>query len=162
MIRNILTATLIALLAGGIDWFSKFHVLYQLQLRPGDALEVIPGILTYVMSWNHGINFGLFADEGDMMRYGLAGLAIIISVALMIWAARRAPDLILSLGVGLVVGGALGNAYDRIVYGAVADFLNVTCCGIRNPFAFNIADIAIFLGAIILLIRGTPEQAGTA
>ena len=56
--------------------------------------------------------------------------------------------------IGLVVGGALGNVMDRILYGAVADFLNMSCCGIRNPYAFNVADIAIFVGAVGLLIFG--------
>jgi signal peptidase II len=63
------------------------------------------------------------------------------------------------LSGGLLVGGALGNVVDRIAYGAVADFLNMSCCGIENPYAFNIADIAIFAGAIGLVIfsRGTPK-----
>jgi len=49
---------------------------------------------------------------------------------------------------GFLIGGALGNVVDRVLYGAVADFLNMSCCGIENPFAFNVADIAIFIGAI--------------
>lgn len=159
---NIIIAICAALISGGIDWYSKYNVLYELQLRPGDAMEIIPGILTYVFSWNYGINFGLFASDSPIMRYVLSGLALAISIGLLIWAARRPADWILAMGVGLVIGGALGNAYDRVVYGAVADFLNVTCCGIRNPFAFNIADIAIFLGAIVLLFRGSPERAELA
>ena len=55
-----------------------------------------------------------------------------------------------------LIGGALGNVIDRLVYGAVADFLNVTCCGFVNPYAFNVADIAIFVGAIGLAL--IPEQ----
>jgi signal peptidase II len=54
--------------------------------------------------------------------------------------------------VGCIVGGALGNTVDRLVYGAVADFLNMSCCGWRNPFSFNVADIAIFVGAIGLVL----------
>jgi signal peptidase II len=57
------------------------------------------------------------------------------------------------LGAGLVIGGALGNAVDRVLYGAVADFLNMSCCGIHNPYAFNVADIAIFAGAVWIAIR---------
>ena len=55
-------------------------------------------------------------------------------------------------GVGLIVGGALGNVWDRLQYGAVADFINMSCCGIRNPFAFNVADAAIFAGAAVLIL----------
>ena len=56
------------------------------------------------------------------------------------------------LSLSLILGGALGNVVDRLVYGAVADFLNMSCCGIENPYAFNVADIAIFAGAIGLIL----------
>jgi len=59
----------------------------------------------------------------------------------------------------LIVGGAIGNAYDRLTLGAVTDFLNVTCCGINNPFAFNIADVAIFAGVALLLLRTHGDDA---
>jgi signal peptidase II len=52
---------------------------------------------------------------------------------------------------GVLIGGALGNVVDRVVYGAVADFLNMSCCGIENPYAFNVADVAIFVGALGLV-----------
>ena len=61
---------------------------------------------------------------------------------------------------GLLIGGALGNAYDRIRYGAVVDFLNMSCCGIQNPYAFNVADIFIFVGAIGLAIFPQPKKDG--
>jgi signal peptidase II len=55
------------------------------------------------------------------------------------------------VSAGLLIGGALGNVVDRVLYGAVADFLNMSCCGIENPYTFNVADIAIFAGAIGLI-----------
>ena len=58
----------------------------------------------------------------------------------------------MQVGAGLLVGGALGNVIDRLRFGAVADFLNMSCCGIRNPFAFNIADVAIFAGVALLVL----------
>jgi len=58
-----------------------------------------------------------------------------------------------------VVGGAIGNAYDRFALGAVTDFLNVTCCGINNPFAFNIADVTIFGGVALLLLQTRGDDA---
>jgi signal peptidase II len=65
------------------------------------------------------------------------------------------------LGRGLLVGGALGNVIDRIAYGAVADFLNMSCCGIENPYAFNVADIAIFAGALgLVLFTGDARRRG--
>ena len=64
------------------------------------------------------------------------------------------------LSGGLLVGGALGNIVDRIAYGAVADFLNMSCCGIENPYAFNVADIAIFLGAVGLVFLADGRKDG--
>jgi len=63
------------------------------------------------------------------------------------------------LSAGLLVGGALGNVVDRLAYGYVADFLNMTCCGIENPYSFNIADIAIFAGALGLVLFTNPPKA---
>ena len=65
------------------------------------------------------------------------------------------------LTAGLLLGGALGNVVDRLIYGAVADFINMSCCGIDNPYAFNVADIAMFAGAIGLVLapaRKTPRD----
>ena len=59
----------------------------------------------------------------------------------------------MAYGAGLVLGGAIGNAIDRVRHGAVADFLNTSCCGIDNPFSFNVADIAIFLGALWIALK---------
>jgi len=62
------------------------------------------------------------------------------------------------LGAGLVVGGAIGNALDRVIYGAVADFLNMSCCGLNNPYVFNVADIAIFAGAGLLIWHSGDQK----
>ena len=58
-----------------------------------------------------------------------------------------------------MIGGALSNALDRAIYGAVADFLNMSCCGLDNPFAFNLADLSIFAGAIGLMFFSDPPKA---
>lgn len=154
---NILIVLIVAALSWGIDRASKLYVLDTLALVPGDAVTMIPGILTFVMAWNYGINFGIMASDGDLLRTGLTLLAVGVSLALFVWAARHPKDGIFAMAVGLVIGGALGNGYDRYAYGAVADFLNVTCCGIDNPFAFNIADVTIFIGVAILLLRPSGE-----
>lgn len=72
---------------------------------------------------------------------------------------RDRPKLLVQLSAGMVIGGAVGNVIDRVVYGAVADFLNVSCCGWENPWSFNVADIAIFMGALglIFLTNGEGE-----
>ena len=71
---------------------------------------------------------------------------------------REPPGRLGHISAGLLIGGALGNAFDRVVYGAVADFLNMSCCGFDNPYAFNVADIAIFAGAIGLAFFSSPEN----
>jgi signal peptidase II len=60
---------------------------------------------------------------------------------------------------GLLIGGALGNVVDRLLYGAVADFLNMSCCGFTNPYAFNVADISVFFGAIGLALFSGGKNA---
>jgi len=88
-------------------------------------------------------------------------VAIAISVWVWLWVRREEPGRWAQISAGLLVGGALGNVIDRILYGAVADFLNMSCCGIENPYAFNVADIAIFLGALgLIFVTGGKSGAG--
>lgn len=136
--------------AFAIDQISKVVVVHMLDLKTRLALDVIPPLLNFRMGWNHGVNFGLFAQDSDAMRWALIALALAISAWLIHWA-RRLPRSMGRVSAGLIVGGALANALDRVVYGAVADFLNMSCCGIQNPFTFNIADIFIFAGAFGLI-----------
>ena len=159
---NLLVSVGVAVLSYAADRASKLYILDTLGMKEGEYREVIPGILTWVMSWNYGINFGLFASDGIWPKMILSGLAVVVSIGLLIWAIRHPKDGLFAIAIGLIVGGAIGNAYDRQVYGAVADFLNVTCCGINNPFAFNIADVTIFLGVIILLLQPSDEKKDTA
>ena len=102
------------------------------------------------MAWNQGVNFGIF-NLGEDGWWVLICTAVVIVAVVLFWT-RRARGWIVPAATGLVVGGAAGNAVDRAIYGAVADFLNMSCCGIDNPFAFNVADIAIFFGAVLLII----------
>ncbi|EYD73006.1 signal peptidase II [Limimaricola hongkongensis] len=134
------------------DQATKYIVVHALGLMERLQIEVIPGILEFRMAWNRGVNFGLFA--GFDMRWALIGLALAISGAVLAWIARDGGGRLALVSAGLLVGGALGNVVDRVLYGAVADFLNVSCCGISNPYAFNIADIAIFVGAVGLVMFG--------
>jgi len=68
------------------------------------------------------------------------------------WMRRESMSRLGYISAGLLIGGALGNVVDRVLHGAVADFLNMSCCGFTNPYAFNIADISIFAGAIGLVL----------
>lgn len=143
---------LVAFAVFAADQLSKWYVLEVLGLRDRLAIPVLPPFLNFRMAWNTGINFGLFGSGPGATRWVLIGISVVVSVALSWWVLRRRESA-LALGAGLVIGGALGNAIDRLQHGAVADFLNTSCCGINNPFSFNIADIAIFAGAVWLAIR---------
>lgn len=134
-----------------IDRATKFWVVEVLDLRTRGHIPVADPWFNLTMAWNQGINFGLFDMGPDAGRWFLIGLALVICAGLLFWARRRTAFLD-ALGVGLIIGGALGNVWDRIRYGAVADFLNFSVPGLRNPFAFNVADAAIFAGAALLLL----------
>lgn len=133
------------------DQASKYLVVEMLDLKTRGAIEVLPPVLNFHMAWNRGINFGLFSDGGDGGRWFLIVLSLAIAGGVLFWL-RQETDTRVRLSAGLLVGGALGNVIDRLIYGAVADFLNMSCCGFDNPFAFNVADVAIFAGAIGLVI----------
>ena len=131
-----------------IDRLSKSWAL-DLPLL-ADGREVLP-FVRIVRAWNPGINFGLFSDSQDLSLV-LIALAVVIGVGLLAWT-NRSSQLWHNVSCGLIAGGSFGNAVDRLIYGAVHDFLNVSCCGLRNPYAFNLADTAIFLGVILLVVR---------
>jgi signal peptidase II len=154
-----LAAAALAVLA--LDRLAKIWVVVWLDLGNRLEIEVWPPFLTLRMLWNRGINFGLFAGSGEWGRFVLIALGVAIPAAL-VWWFRRADGWLQPLAVGLIAGGALGNALDRVLWGAVADFLNMSCCGIDNPFSFNIADVAIFLGVALLLLRSQPAPPRSA
>lgn len=147
-----------AVVAFAIDQISKWLVLERLDLAATGPIDVMAPYLRFVMAWNEGINFGVLSSGSDVARWALIGVALVISVA-VVWWARGKDSRWFLFGAGLVVGGALGNVVDRLRFGAVADFLNMSCCGIDNPYVFNIADIAIFAGAgLLILVSGEKRE----
>ncbi len=134
-----------------LDQGSKYYVVHALNLIEIGRIDVFSPFLNFIMAWNRGINFGLGASGEDWVRWALIAVSLAISLAVLIWATKR-QEFWFSVGAGFVIGGALGNVIDRVQYGAVADFLNMSCCGIVNPFVFNVADIAIFVGAAALIL----------
>ena len=145
-----------AAIAFGLDRLSKVAVLHWLDLGAAQVIHVWPPYLDLVMAWNTGVNFGLLGDYGG--RWVLVAFAVVFSLAVAVWV-RNKRGWVLPIAIGVAVGGALGNAFDRIVYGAVADYLNMSCCGIRNPWSFNVADIFVFCGMILaaLNLERTPS-----
>lgn len=141
-----------------LDQGSKYGVLYGLNLIERFHIAVWDPLLNFHLGWNTGINFGLFAGGPEVTRYGLIVLALLISGWIFYWAKTGLTRPAALLCAGAVIGGALGNALDRVIHGAVIDFLNMSCCGIDNPFTFNIADVGIVCGAIGLLIFADSER----
>jgi len=138
-----------AALAFALDQLSKYWVVVVMDLQTIRAIDVVPPLLNFRMGWNDGINFGLLS--GANARWFLILIAFAICGLVLYWV-RRETDRRTLASAGLLIGGAMGNLLDRILWGRVADFLNMSCCGIQNPFTFNVADVAIFTGAIGLVI----------
>lgn len=151
-----------------LDQISKLAVVFGLDLVNRVEIDVWSPYLVFRMAWNYGMNFGLLAQGSVWGRVVLIAVAVVISVWVWLWVRRENSGWKAEVSAGLLIGGAAGNVIDRLAYGAVADFLNMSCCGIDNPFAFNVADVAIFFGAIGLVLftnfaggkRPTPGQPG--
>ncbi|WP_415182849.1 signal peptidase II [Phaeovulum sp.] len=151
------TATIMA-----VDQVSKYVVVHVLGLDRKLTIDVFPPWVNFRMAWNQGVNFGLFSGQSDWTRWGLILLALGISVWVWLWVRREAHSRLVQVSAGLLVGGALGNVVDRLLYGAVADFLNLSVPGIDNPYSFNVADIAIFAGAAGLVFFAGRNDASPA
>ncbi len=150
--------TLLATFA--LDQISKWFVVHAMNLRQMHEIDVFSPYLNLRMAWNYGVNFGLFAQSNALTKWLLIAVALAICVAVYLWVKKERPRKIALISAGLLIGGALGNVIDRVLYGAVADFLNMSCCGLENPYSFNIADVAVFAGAIgLALFTGqTPAR----
>jgi signal peptidase II len=145
-----------ALIVFLLDQASKYYIVHVLRLDLAYRIDVLPPYFNLVMGWNRGINFGLLHGTGPWLLIGVA-LAIVIWV--WIWGTRGEKRPILRIAAGLVIGGALGNVIDRLIYdGAVADFINMSCCGYANPYSFNLADVFIFAGAFGLILFTGREK----
>jgi len=131
-----------------LDQATKYLVVHWMDLRNLSSIDVLPPVLNLRMAWNYGINFGLLSGDSPYTRWILIAIAVVITLAVLWWVRSEPGGTWQKIAAGFLVGGALGNVIDRLLYGAVADFLNMSCCGLNNPFAFNVADIAIFVGAI--------------
>ncbi|WP_293856597.1 signal peptidase II [uncultured Alsobacter sp.] len=131
-----------------LDQALKAWILYGLRLPESPPIRV-GWLFDLVMVWNRGISYGLFQQHEDWGRYGLVVLSVAAAVGLGIWL-MRSSGWVLALGLGLLIGGALGNAVDRFVYGAVVDFVLLYWIPVF-PYVFNLADSAIVAGVGLLL-----------
>jgi signal peptidase II len=148
-LRAGLVAAVITLVA---DQVSKLWLLDVFDLAHRGLVRVTP-FFDLVLAWNIGISFGWFQNDSPAAQFALMAVKAIAVVALGIWMARS-RTLMATLALGMIIGGAIGNAIDRLVYGAVVDFaLFHVQIGEKtfNWYVFNLADVAIVAGVIALL-----------
>lgn len=137
-----------------LDQATKLCIL-SLVMQPPQVISVAP-FLNLVLVWNRGITFGLFDGPSQIVPWLLVGLALVIIVVLMLWL-RRVESLWPTYAIALIIGGAIGNVVDRIRLGAVIDFIDLHAGGYHWP-AFNLADTAIVVGVVVLVINGLFDQ----
>lgn len=116
----------------------------------------VTGFFMLVLAWNRGVSFSFLNGQGPWMAWVLTALALAVSAVLIGWM-PRARNRWVVLGMGLIAGGALGNAIDRIRFGAVTDFLYFHLGDWYFP-AFNVADSAITVGAAVIMIESLVNQ----
>jgi signal peptidase II len=145
-------ALAVALVAAAIDQATKLWLLFVFDLGTRGIVTLTP-FLDLALVWNTGISYGLLRQEGPLGQWVLLALKAIAVILLWIWLARTSSRLT-APSLGLIIGGAIGNAIDRLAYGAVADFVlfHVTTASFSFKwYVFNLADVAIVAGVIGLL-----------
>ena len=150
----------IAILVGVADQLAKWGIVDYFVGHPEAARHVtVTGFFNLVLTLNRGISFGMFnAPRTAEILFVLLALAIV--VGLLIWL-RRVNNFLAAAAIGFIIGGAAGNALDRVVRGAVVDFLDFHL-GQWHPFAFNLADAAISVGVALLILDGLLGGRGRA
>jgi signal peptidase II len=142
----------VAAVAGLIDQASKLYLLLVYDLGSRGVVHVLP-FIDFVLTRNSGISYGLFQQDGPLGQWVLLALKGLAVALLWIWLARAGTRLA-ALSLGLIIGGAIGNAIDRLAYGWVADFVLFylsTATWRFNWYVFNLADVAIVAGVMGLL-----------
>lgn len=145
----------ISLLVLVLDQVTKLWI--QGVFQPYESLEVTP-FFNLVLAFNTGAAFSFLSDGGGWQRWFFIGLALLVSVVLVLWLRRLSvEERRTGWGLALVLGGAIGNVIDRIWLGHVVDFLDFHWAGMHWP-AFNVADMAITGGVVLLLLDGFLPQ----
>ena len=132
-----------------IDQASKWWLLGPFAIAEKGRVPVAP-FVDFVLVWNRGISYGLFQQDGDLGRWVLVAVKLVAAVALSVWLARTQSRLI-AVSLGLIIGGALANALDRVIHAAVVDFFLFHLGGFEW-YVFNLADAAIVAGVVGLLL----------
>jgi signal peptidase II len=155
---------IVALVVVIVDQIAKIGVLSRSELLAAGSAPLTP-FLDLTLQWNPGISFSLFARDSASAETALLALTL-AATALLAWWLSRSRSALPAAGLGLIIGGALGNATDRILHGAVVDYLDLHAFG-RHFFVFNLADAAINVGVVLLIVdllptRGAPDSRNNA
>jgi signal peptidase II len=137
-----------------LDQATKFYIFRVLDLPERGTIEVLP-ILDLSFVWNHGISLGLFQQGSEIGRWALVSLELAAVIFILLWM-WRTKSLVTTVALGLIAGGAAGNAIDRALFGAVLDFLHLHAGNVRwldFPYIFNVADSGISLGVALLVLE---------
>jgi signal peptidase II len=143
---------LAALVTCVLDQAVKLWLIFVFDLESKGVVELLP-FAALVMTWNKGISYGWFQQDGPLGQWALLALKLVAVTLLWIWLSRAGTRLA-AVSLGLIIGGAIGNGIDRLAYGAVADFalLHIqTATWSFNWYVFNLADVAIVAGVAGLL-----------
>lgn len=141
----------LSLLVLVIDQASKFY--FEDKLEMYQQIVVIPDLFSWTLAYNTGAAFSFLADSSGWQRWLFALIAVVVSAVLVVWLKRLGRnETWLAVALALVLGGALGNLYDRIAYGHVIDFILVHWQNRWYFPAFNVADSAITVGAVMLAL----------
>lgn len=145
-----------------LDQLTKAWIMGGLDLREMGHIQVLPPLFNLTWVENRGVSFGLFGDGSA--RWMLSAFSIVVA-GILGWWALRADRRLLITAIGLIMGGALGNVIDRIRFGYVVDFLDVSgphlflgSMKINFPWIFNIADSAICIGVVLLIIDSVRAE----
>jgi len=153
-LRSLRSGIVLALAVLALDQASKFYLLDVMGLGQSGPIKVLPFLdLSFV--WNRGISYGLFQQGSAAGRWALVILELAAVALILVWMSRTRSQ-ITGMALGLIAGGALGNAFDRALYGAVIDFLHLHAGHWRwldFPYLFNLADTAISLGVVLLILE---------
>lgn len=132
-----------------VDQAHKWWMLAIYRIQDRGRVEITP-FLDLIFVKNKGISYGMLAQDGHGGQWALAAFAVLVSIALWIWQVRGGTGRLMAASLGLIIGGALGNAVDRVLIGGVADFFSLHGLGFYW-YVFNIADVAIVAGVVGLL-----------
>ncbi len=138
-----------AILTFGLDQSHKWWMLAVYRVHEKGRVALTP-FLDLVFVKNQGVSYGMFAQDGHGGQVVLAAFAVVVAAAMVFWLAHGVTNRISALSFGLIIGGALGNALDRVLIGGVADFFSLHAFGFYW-YVFNIADVAIVAGVVGLL-----------